>query len=66
MIQMITIGRDVGDGKYDDIVDVCEYLGDGQYGTATNALVQIVRNSPTFQDAVEKLNRLAEDAGAQS
>ncbi len=66
MIQNVTITRNVADGKYDDIVDVCEYLGDGVYGNATNALVQIVRKSPLFLDAVKKLNRAALDAGAQS
>lgn len=55
MIQQITIGRNVGDGKYNDVLDVCEYLAAAEYGSGTNTLVQLARKSPLFQETLEKL-----------
>ena len=62
MIQMVTVSRDSAGGKYEDVLDVCEELARGDYGSATNALNVMARQSPLFVETMSKLQ--AERASA--
>ncbi len=42
-------------GDLDDLIDVCEHLGQRKYGNAPNALVQLIRQSPEFQKALDAI-----------
>ncbi len=57
MITAITIDRTTGDGKYTDIIDTAELLGDEDYGSAVNAIAVMVRQSPLFQDAQKRMKK---------
>lgn len=54
MITALTIDRVTGDGKYADVLDVCQELANGDYGSATNALIVMVRQSPLFKRTAQK------------
>ncbi len=42
--------------SYADIVDVCDELGsDGLHGSAPNALVRLLEESPTFVDTLRRI-----------
>lgn len=62
MIQMVTVSREAAGGKYEDVLDVCEALARGDYGSATNALNVMARQSPLFAETMTKLQ--AERASA--
>lgn len=62
VLQSVLIDRRVGDGKYRDVIDVCEALAAEDYGSAPNALLVMVRKSPLFQ---ETLSRLREAKSAE-
>lgn len=53
-MQAVTVDRTTGNGKYADVIDVCDRLSE-RFGSAANALVQIARESPIYQDAVQEL-----------
>ena len=55
MIRHLVLERTSGDGQYEDVMDVSEYLGRGLYGSAPNALVTMVRQSKLFQRTVKKM-----------
>lgn len=55
MLNAILIDRASANGKYGDILDACEILGAGDYGSATNAASCMIRRSPLYQEALEKL-----------
>lgn len=55
MIRYLTIERTTGNGKYGDVLDACETLAAGDYGSAANALVVMARQSPLFQETMAKL-----------
>ena len=57
MADAITINRARSSGKHGDILDVAEYLGSGIYGSATNALVVMCRQSPLFKATLAELQR---------
>lgn len=59
MADALTISRETGNGRHSDILDVAEHLGRGIYGSATNALVVMVRQSPLFRETVKKLPKRA-------
>lgn len=52
MISKLTIDRATGDGKYADVLDVAERLANGDYGSATNAVVVMIRQSPLFAETI--------------
>ena len=56
MLTQIAIDRATGEGRYGDVLDVLEFLR-GTYGTASNAAVQLIRESPKFQNARAELDR---------
>jgi hypothetical protein len=51
MIQNVAIDRRTGNGKYDDVLDACEALAAGDYGSAANAACVMIRQSPLFTPA---------------
>ncbi len=51
----IALNRRSGHHRNDDVLDVCEHLSQGIYGTKTNALLQLVLESPTFQKTLAEL-----------
>ncbi len=53
MLTALNLSRSLG--RYDDILDVAEKLGSETYGSASNALAVMVRESPLFQAALKKL-----------
>ena len=48
MAQNVTLDRTTGGGRYEDVIDVCETLAAGDYGSAANALAVMARQSPLF------------------
>jgi diphthamide biosynthesis methyltransferase len=54
-IQAITVTRVTGNGKNTELLDVCEELGKGDFGSPTNALIVLARKSDLYQETVEKL-----------
>lgn len=42
----ITLNREVGNGKYADVIDIAEILASGELGTPANAIAVCVRESP--------------------
>lgn len=48
VLNVLTLNRGVRDGKYAAVMDVCEFLGDGDFGSASNALVAMVQKSPLY------------------
>ncbi len=54
-MEQVAIGRKTGEGRYDDVIDVCEALGRGDYGSAGNALAVMARQSTLFKETVERL-----------
>lgn len=65
MLTQVAINRETGDGKYADILDVAEHLANGDYGSATNAIAVMVRQSPLFKQAVTNLeNAATSEAGS--
>ena len=57
----ITIDRQTGHGKYADVLDAADELARGDYGSATNAIAVMVRQSDLYREAIAKLNS-AKDA----
>jgi hypothetical protein len=55
MINGVTIDRQTGDGKYADVLAVAEHLGDGDYGSAANAIAVMVRQSRLFSKTLAQL-----------
>lgn len=55
MIQSIALDRVTGDGKYIDVIDVCEILANGDYGSAANALAVMARQSPLFRQTLGQI-----------
>jgi len=55
MLTQVAVNRETGEGRYADVLDVCEHLAD-RFGSASNALVQIARESPLFEEALKELN----------
>lgn len=54
-INAITIDRETGNGKYADVLDVCETLGNTDYGSASNALLVMIRQSRLFQRTLRQM-----------
>ena len=44
-----------GTDRQDELLDVCHRLAQGDYGSATNALIVIARQSPLFQETLALL-----------
>ena len=55
MLSGITLDRRKGNGKYADVLDVAERLAQGDYATATNAFVVMVRQSLLFRATLQKM-----------
>ena len=51
-VQNVTLDRKTGDGRYEDVIDVCEVLADGDLGSSANALAVMARQSPLFKKTV--------------
>ena len=49
MAQNITLDRTTGGGRYEDVIDVCDFLAEGDYGSSANALAVMARQSPLFK-----------------
>jgi len=62
MLTQVGINRNTGDERYGDVLDVAERLAEGDYGTAANAIAVMVRQSPLFQQTLEKLQAKAKPA----
>lgn len=54
-INSILLDREAGNGKYADVIDVATRLGNGSYGSATNALAVMVRQSRLFKEAMAEI-----------
>ena len=57
MIERLCIERLTANGKYADVLDAAELLAAGSYGSATNAVVVMARQSPLFREAQAQLQR---------
>jgi hypothetical protein len=66
MLKKLTIERDTGNGKYGDVLDVCEALAIRPYGTAPNAACELIRQSAEFQEALEKVRAAGADGPESS
>ncbi len=53
MAQNVMLDRTTGGGRYEDVIDVCEVLADGNLGSSANALAVMARQSPLFRKTVE-------------
>ena len=53
MIQNVVLDRATGGGRYEDVIDVCEALAAGDYGSSANALAVMARQSPLFEKTVK-------------
>lgn len=51
----VSIERKIGDGRYGDVLDVCEHLGVTTFGSARVALVNLVRQSPLYRDTIKAI-----------
>lgn len=60
-MQTIVISMTTGDGKNSDVIDAAEHLA-VSYGSASNAAVQMIRDSQLFRQA---LNEIAADKAAE-
>ena len=57
MIKIINLDTEMAGGRYRDVLRVAERLGkSGMFGSATNAVAQMVRQSPLFKDELAKMN----------
>ena len=56
MIEYVTIGRSAACGRYADVIQVAEYLKD-TYGSPTNAMAVMVRDSKIFKAAWARMCR---------
>ncbi len=57
MIESVMIDRQTGSGKYADVLDAAEKLGDGDYGSAANALAVMARQSRLFSEYLKRRER---------
>jgi hypothetical protein len=48
--------------RHGDVIDVCEELANGDYGSARNALIAVVKQSPLFRKTLQRLHRKNEPA----
>ena len=64
MLTQIGINRETGNGKYGDVLDVAEALGNGDYGTAANAVVVMARQSPLFRETLAQVREHEEQTPA--
>jgi hypothetical protein len=55
MTTAIILERRTGNGKYSDVIDVCDELGRNEYGSAVNAAAVLIRQSPKFTDTLNKI-----------
>ncbi len=53
----VAITREVGDGKYADVLDVIEALADGDYGSGANAAAVMIRQSQLFKQTWPKISK---------
>ena len=53
----VTIDRRSRKGAYADILDAAQQMAGGDYGSATNAIAVMVRQSPHYSVAMERLKR---------
>ena len=51
----MTIDRRSGGGKYADVIDAADRLGRGDFGSASNALVVMVRQSELFKTTIAEI-----------
>lgn len=58
MIDGINVQRFVGDGRYGDVLDVAEYLGNGDLGSAVNALCVMARQSDLYRQAIAEIENI--------
>lgn len=59
MLRQIAVDRSVGDGtRNGEVIDAAEHLGNADYGSAANALVVMVRQSPLFEKATSELRAI--------
>lgn len=56
-VEGVELTRKTRHGKYDLAIDVALLLGEETYGTATNALFQMVIDSPLYQATAERIER---------
>ena len=63
-MEQVAMDRRTGEGKYNDVIDVCEELGRGDYGSATNALAVMARQSPLFSETVARLKKNGKQASS--
>ena len=56
MVGTVTIDRRTGNGKYSDVLDVCDELADGDYGSTVNALVTMARKTKLYRDAMARIS----------
>lgn len=56
-LRTVTIDRRSRNGAYSDILDAAQVLAGGDYGSATNAIAVMVRQSPHYHSAISQLNR---------
>jgi hypothetical protein len=57
MLKQLTIYRSTGNGRYGDMLDALETLGNTEYPSAAAAAVACLRSSPIFRAALENLRR---------
>ena len=64
-LQAISINRATGGTRYAEVIDACEEASaNGECGSATNALIVMARQSPLFQQTLEKIKAAAAQTAA--
>lgn len=55
MLTHLYVSREAENRRDVDVLDVCEVLSLGDFGTANNALMAMVRTSPLFKKTLRQL-----------
>ncbi len=56
-MEQVLIDRKTGNGVYGDVIDAAEWLAQNRFASATLAIVEMARQSPLFQETVERLKK---------
>jgi len=65
MLNNINLRRDTDDGKYADVLDVCEFISSIDDRSASSALAAMVRASPTYAKVAKTIKGAAKKRKAK-
>jgi hypothetical protein len=65
MLTAIIVRDQTGNGRYRDILDVCEHLGREKYENATNALIVLAKGNPEFKATLKRIRKKCREQGSE-